>query len=49
LQAELPVAEDLLRNTENLAVVVGDVLMTTAVNNTGNSSKTITRQNLGDY
>ena len=44
----MSVAEDLLRNTENLAVVVGDVLMVTAANNTGNNSKTIMRENLGD-
>ena len=43
---QLPVAEDLLRNTENLAVVIGDVLNATS----GNMSKTnmtISGENIG--
>ena len=43
---ELPVAEDLLRNTEDLAIVIGDVLDVTSGNNS-NSSVTITRDNIG--
>ena len=41
---QLPVAEDLLRNTENLAVVIGDVLNATSGNIT---SMNITQDNIG--
>ena len=42
LQMQLPVAEDLLRNTEKLAIVIGDVL-----DASGNTSMTITQENIG--
>ena len=45
---QLPVAEHLLRNTENLAVVIGDVLHATS-GNISNSSMTITQENIGIY
>ena len=48
LQMQLPVAEDLLRNTENLAVVIGDVLQATS-GNISNSSMTIIQENIGTY
>ena len=45
---QLPVAEDLLRNTENLAVVIGDVLDATSGNISNTSMNiTITRENIG--
>ena len=44
LQMQLPVAEDLLRNIENLAVVIGDVLDATSGNIT---SMSITQENIG--
>ena len=40
---QLTVAEDLLRNTENLAVAFGDVLGATS----GNNSMTINQTNIG--
>ena len=43
---QIPVAEDLLRNTENLATAIGDVLEATSVNVT-NSSVTISQENVG--
>ena len=45
---ELTVAEDLLRNTENLVVAIGDVLNATS-GNISNSSITITQENIGKY
>ena len=46
LQMQLPVAEDLLRNTEKLAIVIGDVLDATS-GNISNTSMTITQENIG--
>ena len=43
---QLTVAEDLLRNTENLAVAIGDVLDVTS-GNISNSSMTISQENIG--
>ena len=48
LQMQLPVAEDLLRNTENLAILIGDALDATA-GNISNSSITIIQENIGMY
>ena len=45
---QLTVAEDLLRNTENLAVAIGDVLDVTS-GNISNSSMTISQENIGTY
>ena len=45
---QLTVAEDLLRNTENLAIAIGDVLEATSVNVT-NSGMTISQNNIGMY
>ena len=45
---QLTVAEDLLRNTENLAVAIGDVLDVTS-GNISNSSVTISQENIGTY
>ena len=43
-------AEDLLSNVENLAIAVGDVLVTANSTNSSNgTSKTITRENIGTY
>ena len=46
MQAELPVAEDLLKNAENFALAVGYLLSTSVVNET---RKSIKRQNFGTY
>ena len=43
---QLTVAEDLLRNTENLGIAIGDVLEATSVNAT-NSGMTISQNNIG--
>ena len=43
---QLPVAEDLLRNTENLAIVIGDVLKVTS-ENISDSNATIIGDNIG--
>ena len=43
---QLPVAEDLLRNTENLAIVIGDVLEVTS-ENISDSNTTIIGDNIG--
>ena len=43
---QLPVAEDLLRNTENLAIVIGDVLELTS-GNISDTNTTIIRDNIG--
>ena len=41
-------AEDLLNNVENLALAVGEVLVTSASTNVSNeTSRTITRENIG--
>ena len=45
---QLTVAEDLLRNTENLAIVIGDVLDVTS-GNINNSNMTITQENISMY
>ena len=42
---QLPVAEDLLRNTENLAIVIGDVLEVTS-GNISDTNTTIIRDNI---
>ena len=46
IQMQLTVAEDLLRNTEKLAVVIGGVLEA-ASDNTTNNNMTITQDNIG--
>ena len=43
---QIPVAEDLLRNTEDLAIAIGD-LLEVASGNTSNGSMTINRKNIG--
>ena len=45
---QLTVAEDLLKNTENLAIVIGDILDVTS-GNISNSSMTITQENISMY
>ena len=45
---KLSVAEDLLRNTENLAVAIGNVLSVTS-GDSSNSSMNITGTNIGKY
>lgn len=43
-------AEDLLNNVENLAIAVGEVLVTATSSNSSNgTSRTITRENIGMY
>ena len=42
------VAEDLLRNTENLAIVIGDVLDATS-GDISNNMMTINHENIGTY
>ena len=43
-------AEDLLENVENLAVAVGDVLVTAASTNaTDNTNRTIEKDNISTY
>lgn len=46
IKMQLTAAEDLLRNTENLAIVIGDVLDASS-GNISNSSMTITQENIG--
>jgi len=43
---QLPMAEDLLRNTENLAIVIGDVLEVIS-ENISDSNATIIGDNVG--
>jgi len=43
---QLTVAEDLLRNTEYLAIAIGDLLDATS-DNVSNSSMNFTRENIG--
>ena len=45
---QLTVAEDLLRNIENLAIAIGDVLEITS-SNTSNRSITINQKNIGKH
>ena len=48
IQMQLSVGEDLLQNTENFAIAVGDVLTTAiSTNATNETSRTIERQNIG--